>query len=298
MRAALWCTLCACGAVTDLEVMGPEAVQQELRSAEPAKPVRRSGFAEEPKLFRQPVAEAPGAATSVHTTLGLPSAAQVGKLDDWLLTKPQFVVAYDTLHKVPRWVSWELRSVWLGDAPRTSGFRRDPQLPSSAVQASDSEYTNSGYDRGHMCPSADRTATSADNASTFVLTNVVPQTHSSNAGPWAALEDESRDLAALGKRLLVIAGPRFGAGHTTIGNGVEVPLATWKVIVVLEPGTTGVTQATRVIAVDVPNTYSVSGSWRSFRTSVDSIESATGLDLLSDLDPAVEAVVEGRLDTN
>ncbi len=255
-----------------------------------------AGAVEEPQPAEpEPDAgSSPVSSLSRHTALGLPSSSIVGQPDGWLLVKPQYVAAYDTVHKVPRWVAWELTSAWLGTAPRGSSFRRDPQLPASAAQASDSDYTNSGYDRGHMCPSADRTATPADNAATFVLTNAVPQTHQNNAGPWEALEEESRTLAGLGNRLLIAAGPVYGASHVTIGSGVEVPVATWKVVVVL--GEPAVTSATRVIAVIVPNTTSASGGWRGYRTTVDDVELQTGLDLMSEVDPAVQAVIEARVD--
>lgn len=97
-----------------------------------------------------------------------------------------------------------------------------------AAQARDSDYTNSGFDRGHLCPSADRTITDPDNDATFVLTNVVPQTHASNAGP--SLEDEARQLATAGKHLWIIEGPLYGATQQNIGTGVAVPVSMFKVV--------------------------------------------------------------------
>jgi endonuclease G len=169
-------------------------------------------------------------------------------------------------------------------------------------QATLGDYAGSGYDRGHMCPSADRTLTTTANSQTFYLTNMVPQAGNNNRGPWAALEAESRDLAGAGKELFVIAGGTFSASSLTIGNGVKVPDKTFKVIVVLDAvgqGASSVTASTRVIAVLMPNAnsqISLSAPWRNFRVSVDAIEALTGQDLLSDVDPAVQAVVEARVD--
>ena len=157
----------------------------------------------------------------------------------------------------------------------------------------------SGLDRGHLCPSADRTLTDADNDATFFLTNVVPQTHASNAGPWLTLEDEARDLASAGKKLLIIAGPLFAASPPTIGTGVAVPSATWKVVVVTDgeanPAMLSLA-TTKVYATVIPNVSVVSGSWRQWQTTVDAIEQLTGLELLSDVPPAVADVLEARLD--
>lgn len=240
-----------------------------------------------------------GAALSTHTVLGLPDDSSVGRLDRWLLVKPQYVSSYDTTLKTPRWVSWRLDPTWLGTATRATSFRRDTQLPTSAGQARDEDFRNSGFDRGHLCPSADRTSTDADNDATFVFTNIVPQTHASNAGTWATLEDEARTLVAQGKTVVITAGPIFGVTPQNIGAGVPVPLSTFKVAVVFDGApTANLTTSTRVIAVVVPNTTTVSGSWRQFRVTVRSIEQATGLDFLSDVPRAVQDVVENRLDVD
>lgn len=242
---------------------------------------------------------AAGAALSPHTVLGLPDDSSVGRLDRWLLVKPQFVGSYDTTRKTPRWVSWRLDPSWLGPATRATSFRRDTQLPTTAGQARDEDFRNSGFDRGHLCPSADRTVTDPDNDATFVFTNIVPQTHTSNAGTWATLEDEARTLVAQGKTVIITAGPIFGVTPQNIGAGVPVPLSMFKVAVVFDgTPTANVTTSTRVIAVIVPNTATVSGSWRNFRVTTRSIEQATGLDFLSDVPRAVQDVVENRLDVD
>jgi endonuclease G len=94
----------------------------------------------------------------------------------------------------------------------------------------------------------------------------------------------------------------YSSGSTTIGTGVSVPDKTFKVVVVLDAvgqGPANVTTSTRVIAVMMPNSDSLIGlndPWRNFRVSVDAIEAATGDDFLSDVDPAVQAVVEARVD--
>ncbi|MFO0595875.1 MAG: DNA/RNA non-specific endonuclease [Myxococcaceae bacterium] len=231
---------------------------------------------------------------SVHLPLGMPDGTSVGRLDAWLLVRPQLVGSYDTRNKVPNWSAWLLDSTSLGSATRATTFRTDPLLPTGTPQAKDSDYTSSGFDRGHLCPSADRTATDADNDATFFLTNVVPQTHASNAGPWLDLEDFERTLAGQGKHLWIIAGPIFGATRQTIGTGVAVPLSMFKVIVVSEgPVTPGaITPQTVTYAAVIPNVSPLSGSWRQWQVSVDDVEALTGLDFLSDVDPAAQASVE------
>jgi len=243
-----------------------------------------------------------GAALSKHTTLGIPSPVSTSDVNNFLSAKSGYVVSYNSGRKVPNWVSWELNTSYLGAIDRQDDFRPDDTLPANVPQASLADYVGSGYDRGHMCPSADRTLTAASNSQTFYLTNMVPQAPNNNRGPWANLEAECRNIVATGKEVFEIAGGTFSASSNKIGSGVVVPDMTFKVIVVLNAvgqGPSAVTTNTRVIGVMMPNEnaqISQSADWRSFRVSVDSIEAATGYDFLSDVDPAVQAVVEARVD--
>ena len=243
-----------------------------------------------------------GAALSKHTKLGIPSPSSTSDPNSFLSVKSEYVLSYNSGRKVPNWVSWELNTSYLGSTPRQDDFRPDDTLPASLPQASLADYSGSGYDRGHMCPSADRTLTVTANSQTFYLTNMVPQAANNNRGPWADLETEARSIAQTGKELFIISGGTFSGSSNTIGSGVVVPDQTWKVIVVLDApgqGASSVTTSTRVIGVMMPNEnnqISLSADWHSFRVSVDSIEAATGDDFLSDVDPAVQAVVEARVD--
>ena len=78
-----------------------------------------------------------------------------------------------------------------------------------------------------------------------------------------------------------------------------MPARCWKVVVILPTGpddATRLSSATRVIAIDTPNENSISTTWGMYRTSVDAIETATGLDLLSAVPPAVQLTIEARVD--
>ncbi|HEX3476448.1 MAG TPA: DNA/RNA non-specific endonuclease [Kofleriaceae bacterium] len=243
-----------------------------------------------------------GAALSRHTMLGIPSPASTSDANNFLSVKSGYVVSYSGSRKVPNWVSWELNTSYLGSTARQDDFRVDDTFPASEPQASLADYSGSGYDRGHMCPSADRTLTVAANQQTFFLTNMVPQAANNNQGPWAAMENDLRAIAQTGKELFIISGGTFSASSNRIGSGVVVPDQTFKVVVVLDAvgqGPSSVTASTRVIGVMMPNEnnqISRTADWRSFRVSVDSIEAATGDNFLSDVDPAVQAVIEARVD--
>jgi endonuclease G len=194
----------------------------------------------------------------------------------------------------------------LGAADRQDDFRSDNTLPATWHAAGSSSYTNSGFDRGHNCPSADRTATVVANSATFLMTNMIPQAPNNNQQTWARLEDYTRTLVTQGNEVFVIMG-NYGSGGigskgsaTTIDVGrVTVPARIWKVIVVLPNGTNDlsrVSSSTRVIAVNTPNINSLDYNWKTFRTTVDEIEKVTGYDLLSMVAPPVQQVIEAKVD--
>ncbi|MBW4562308.1 MAG: DNA/RNA non-specific endonuclease [Mojavia pulchra JT2-VF2] len=246
--------------------------------------------------------------SSVHLAMGNPSNAG-SSFSNYLLSKAQYAVSHNCYRGTPNWVSWQLNTSWLGSAPRQDDFRADTTLPSGCYRVTSSDYTGSGFDRGHMTPSADRTNTIANNSATFLMTNMIPQAPDNNQGIWANLESYCRDLVVnQGKELYIIAGS-YGTGgtgsngtKTTIANGkVTVPARTWKVIVVLNrpnSGASSVTTSTRVIAVNIPNTQGVRyADWRDYRVTVDSIEVNTGYNLLSNVSTSVQSTSEARVDT-
>jgi len=243
-----------------------------------------------------------------HMGLGNPSGAtsNTSNSSNYLMVKPQYDLSYNNSKHEPNWVSWHVGSSDLGSTARQDDFRADTTLPSGWYQVTASEFSGSGFDRGHMCPSADRTSTVANNSATFLMSNMIPQAPNNNEITWANLEEYSRSLVSAGNELYVISGG-YGSGgtgsngfKTTVGNGVVVPAKTWKVIVVLPNGNNDasrITASTRVIAVVLPNDQTASSHpWSYYRVSVDSIESMTGYDFLSSVPANVQSVVEASVD--
>jgi endonuclease G, mitochondrial len=235
-----------------------------------------------------------------NLTMGNPSHAKTDP-NNYLLEKPQYVISYNNRRHIPNWSSWQLNKDWLGDVPRNNNFRPDESLPKGFYWVRSSDYNGNGFDRGHMTPSADRSRNPEDNAATFLMTNILPQAPDNNQGPWAELENYSRDLVRQGKELYIIAG---GSGtQRSIGKGnvkITAPDRVWKVIVVLDKpglGIAGVTAKTRLIAVDMPNQQGIrEEDWRKFRVSVDLIEDHTGYNFLTNVPDAIQAQIEEKVD--
>jgi endonuclease G len=241
---------------------------------------------------------------------GNPSGAiaNIGAPNNYLMVKTQFALAYNNSRGTPYWVSWHLSSAWKGAATRCDCFTSDALLPTGFFRATTSNYTNTGFDRGHMCPSDDRDGSSTDNAVTFLMTNIIPQAPRNNQITWLGLENYARTLMTAGNELYIISGAygmggsgSLGGTTNTIASGsITVPSRVWKVVLVLPVGTDDVnrvTSATRIIAIDTPNTQTVTNqTWGFYRTSVDAIEAATGLDLLSNINDALEPALEAAVD--
>ncbi len=243
--------------------------------------------------------------------MGNPSGATnlATNLSNYLLSKPQYVMSYNNGRGCPNWVSWHLSSAWKGSATRCDCFAAEALLPTGFYKVPSTAYANTGFDRGHLCPSDDRDGSPTDNAATFTMSNMVPQAPANNQGLWANLEAYCRTLLNSGNELYVISGA-YGSGGTgsnggtttTINSGrVTVPARLWKIIVVLPVGTgdaSRVTTSSRIIAINVPNTQTSNNSaWGSYRTSVDAIETATGYDFLSAVPSAIQAVIEANTDS-
>lgn len=233
--------------------------------------------------------------------LGNPSGASTNfstNPNNVLLVSDAYVVSYNNAKLIANWAAWRLTASDFGDAGRQNNFRPNPVLPSQWRAVTTRDYTGSGFDRGHLCPSADRTATPELNSETFLMTNITPQTPELNQGPWEKLETYSRSLARRDVDLIIYAGGAGSRGRTK--NGIFIPAEFWKIIVVVSAGAdiSAVNRNTRVIAVSMPNLNGIKESnWRDFRTTVRQIEQKTGNDFLSNLPPDLQNFLETRIDT-
>ena len=243
-------------------------------------------------------------------------------LHNYLMEKPQFTLSYNREALIPNWVAWHLSSSDLGNADRANTFRPDTSLPEGwyAVRKNDYKFTVYGFDRGHICPSADRTVTAEDNSMTFLMTNMVPQAPDNNRVVWVALEKYERELVLQGNEAYIFAGS-YGKGGTgdkgyfeeipiVLKDGTElsitVPSYTWKIILILPEGEQDFERITgevensggiELLAVCVPNEEGCgkNGSWQQYLCSVDYIEEITGYDFFELLPDEVEEELESKI---
>ena len=246
--------------------------------------------------------------------LGNPSKAtpDPSNKDNYLLSRPTYALSWNDSRGTPNWVSWRTVRSNFGDGKRPQvDFMADPLLPAGFKQIDHADYTRSGFDRGHMCPNADRDATTALAEFTFFTSNVVPQSPRCNQKAWNQLEAYARDLVTRrNMRLYTVAGALGKGGEGVFGprqtlgehDRITVPAECWKIIVAI-PDTGGpddpaaVTADARVIAVLMPNDQSVGEEWAGYRVTPEELERRSGYTFFDRLAPTVAQKLRQKLDT-
>lgn len=251
--------------------------------------------------------------------LGNPTeaATSVSMTQNYLIDQTYYKEAYNSVRGIPRWVAWHLQSEDQGSTARQGDFRPDTKLPTSWYQVTASSYSTGGqptFDRGHNCPSGDRTASIPQNSSTFLMTNMIPQAPSFNQGTWGTLENYIRTIVGTNYEAYIYMG-NYGQGGVgsngvttqTVDNGnVWVPAQVYKIVVIMPKGTGDLSRidtSATILAVNMPNSSTVfpSGSnnaWHNYVTTISSIEqslTANGYD--ANFLSSVNATVRNYLKT-
>lgn len=198
-----------------------------------------------------------------------------------------YTVSYNPQWLVPNWVAYELtNSETFGEQERSNHFKPDPLVKGDPVVTSD--YSKSGYDRGHMAPAADMKWSEQAMRESFYMTNICPQTHSLNAGDWKDLEELARDWAQQYGSIYIACGPIMEANYQTIGktHSIAVPSAFYKVFLrkICNGGWTS-------IGFVMPNKAG-NRPLMTYMFTVDEVEEQTGLDFFYNLPDSIESQVE------
>ena len=116
---------------------------------------------------------------------------------------------------------------------RDSEFEADPQIAEDRRSELD-DYRRSGYDRGHLAPSADMPSRESQQES-FRLSNIVPQEGSMNGGVWRELETSVR-REAWKRKVYVVTGPIFENANKALRKRVLVPTSLYKAMFTVDKG--------------------------------------------------------------
>ncbi len=192
----------------------------------------------------------------------------------------RYTFLYSSPHRQARWVAYKLtRDDVDQGAGRASSFKVDSRLAFYGwTSAVDNDYKNSGYDRGHLLPSADRSASVEENKATFLFSNVSPQRPRLNQQTWKNLEEELRRQTSEHDTLYIVTGGVLERGLDVIGSGVSVPKLFFKAVV-LRSG-----EAFTARGYVMRNCDTLRTDFRHYAVSLDSVERLTGLRLFPRLE--------------
>lgn len=215
-------------------------------------------------------------------------AARAGRETIEKLDNPGFVVGYSPRRGTPLWVAYRAEPVGRSVFHARPGYQPDARVARGPTAGS---YRGSGYDRGHMAPNyliGNLYGADARLAS-FLMSNIAPQKPRLNQLLWQRLEEIEADrLAGRHGALWVTLGPVYGPDPERLGGpgGVDVPVAYYRIWLDLEDG------RPRVLALRVPQNVQGDERLDDFVTSVDAIETETGLDFHPELPEGLQAAIE------
>ena len=238
--------------------------------------------------------------------------------DKWL-TQPRdiffkfdaFVVSFDgpddddgddkpDLWGIPEFVAYEIRKTdKKHKRPKRPGWTTDEKLFKAGIAPGDKTYAVPGtnklsevktdfrFVRGHMCPksTAERISVKAA-VETHTLLNACPQLQAQNNGIWKELEQKCEDMADQYGRIWVICGPVFfnKTPSMWLGSNTEkkaaIPDAFFKIIIWKTDNK--VTHQAYLI----PNILIKPKPLKSYQTTVERIQSLTGLKFLTNVSKA------------
>ncbi len=210
------------------------------------------------------------------------------KPNDEVIRHSGYTLSFNCKFKLAYWVAYELtREKTFGNNERTNKFIPDPD--SKCTTATNQDYQNSGYDRGHLAPAGDMKWSSTAMAESFYYSNISPQNRSFNRGIWKKLESLVRTWAEEYGDVYIVTGPILMANLPTIGiHHVAVPEYFYKVILdYTKPDIKG-------IGFIIPNEKAFE-PLQYYAVTIDSVEKVTGIDFFPLLPDDQERIIESSI---
>ena len=200
-----------------------------------------------------------------------------------------YSLVYNHKHMQAKWVAYNLTyGNTVGGAERSSKFSIDPSIsPRTAVT---SDYTKTGYDRGHLAPAGDMKFSAQAMSESFYMSNVSPQLPGFNRGIWKKLEEQFRSWAPSSHPVFVVTGPVLTdpiSSHIGQTCSISVPQRFYKIML-------DTASPMRAIAFVMSNNSSTQ-PLSSFAMSIDEAERITGMDFFPKLNDLQEAKIEKTL---
>ena len=190
-----------------------------------------------------------------------------------------FAVMYSGVSRTPLWSAEHLNRKRLQQAKqidREDSFHEESRLPQS-MRAKLSDYSGSGYDRGHLAPNGDM-GNRSQQYDSFSLANIAPQSPRNNRYIWRNIESATRYLTQQYGEVYTITGVAFTDKKAKqLAGRVLVPSHFFKAVYIPASNQAGVYYA--------PNDESE----RIEIISIDELTAKIGIDVLPVLDAKTKA---------
>lgn len=206
-----------------------------------------------------------------------------------------YMVGYSDLKGNPLWVVYKLTA-----SDENAHHLNRPDSFSSDWRnfgfITSGDYTNSGYDRGHMAPNHAIALLYGKEAQqeTFLMTNITPQKPSLNQKLWQHLEEiELETFAPKFKELWVYTGPLFDAKTVRLKSShwVEIPDAFYKIYIGIKAN-----GEIRTLSLIIPQNAKSNEGFEKYVVSIDEVEHRSGFDFLHQLDDDIEDRLESTIE--
>ena len=221
-----------------------------------------------------------------------------------------YCVEWDADKKSQRWSCYQMYQGWQGDAgrydpdinpgnhPNERQYPYAPNLPASERWSEDYFY-GSGFDHGHICPSADRQYSKEANYQTFYMTNMQPQYNKFNAKLWAEMEQKVRNWTPSSKNdtLFVCKGGTIDSEENILTRLQGKQIVPKYFFMALLLKTNGYYRAIAFWAEN-ENIDRGNESLKQFAISIDELERRTGIDFFCNLPDDIEENVESSYNTS
>ena len=212
-----------------------------------------------------------------------------------------YFLSYSEQDEQAEWVAYEVtyEEVSSNNCAKSTEFFEDPIIETKSAQPYDYKYT--GYDKGHMAPSADMRFDPVAQKECYYMSNMSPQLHSFNAGLWNDLENYVRYLARAYNRIYVVTGPVLKGCNNkltkTFKDGTKqqtrITLPDYYFKIIFD---SSYEKNMKMIAFLMPNKDCNDNDIFHYATTVDQVEKLTGIDFFKNLPKDVQHELESKYD--
>ena len=203
-----------------------------------------------------------------------------------------YSLSYREEYEQAEWVSYEISKASLQkpNVKRTDWFEVDKAVSTGSAKHSD--YSGSGFTRGHLVPAGDMAFDKTAMEETFFMSNMSPQIRPFNNGIWRELEEQVRDWVYQNDKIKIVSGPIINQDPRRLKKGnIAVPDAFYKVIIDEQlPGQKGIAFLIPHKKSDLP--------LQNYIISIDSLEEISGIDFFVNQNAEWQKTMEQKSDVS